>query len=126
MVVRRVRGHLDRHDLVAPEGTETSFPPAYSRWQSACNIGHRRLLALVAGLTSRLFERLSSVCPFPVGTEEDACSLPFRFRSLSTAGLRPDTPVFYAPAADVSRIPEACECRKLQESPFEQDPFAFH
>ena len=80
----------------------------------------------MAGLASRLFERLSSVCPFPVGTEEDACSLPFRLRSLSTAGLRPDTRVFFAPTADVSRFLEACDCRKLQESLFQQDPFAFH
>ena len=82
----------------------------------------KEFLALVAGLASRLFERLSSVCPVPVGTEEDACSLPFRLRSLSTAGLRLDTPVFFAPSADVSRFPEACECRKIQESHFEQDP----
>ena len=63
--------------------------------------------------------RLSSVRPFPVGAEEDACPLPLRLRSQSTAGLR-------QASADVSRFPEACECRKLQESPFEQDPFAFH
>ena len=84
------------------------------------------ILALVAALSSRLVELFTSVCPFPVGTEEDACSLPFRLRSLSTAGLRPDTRVFFAPTADVSRFLEACECRKLQESPFQQDPFAFH
>ena len=68
---------------------------------------------------------MSSVCPFPVGTEEDACSLPFRLRSLPTAGLRLDTPVFFAPFDDVSRFPEARERRKLQEFPFEQDRFAF-
>ena len=84
------------------------------------------ILAPVAGLASRLVERLSSVCPFPVGTEEDACSLPFLLRSLFTAGLRLDFPVFFTPSADVSRFPEARECRKLQESPFEQDPVAFH
>ena len=87
---------------------------------------HRQgISALVAGLASRLFDRLSSVCPFPVGTEKDACSSPFRLRSLSTAGSRLDTPVFFTPSADVSRFPEGCECRKLQESPFEQDSFAF-
>ena len=88
---------------------------------------HRQgILAPVAGLASRLFERLSSVCPFPVGTQEDACSSPFRLRSLSTAGLRPDTLAFSTSSAVVSRFPEARECRKLQDSPFEQDPFAFH
>ena len=88
---------------------------------------HRQgILPLVAGLASRLVERLSSVRPFPVGTEEGACSLPFRLRSLLTAGLRLDIPVFFTSSADVSRFPEARECTKLQESPFEQDPFAFH
>ena len=38
---------------------------------------------LVAGLASRLFERLSSVCPFPVGTEKDACSSPSAFACYS-------------------------------------------
>ena len=76
------------------------------------------ILAPVASLASRLVERLSSVCPFPVGTEEDACSLPFLLRSLFTAVLRLDTPVFLTSSADVSRFPEACKCRKLLESPF--------
>ena len=84
------------------------------------------ILARVAGLASRLVELLSSVCPFPVGAEEDICALPFLLRSLFTAGLRLDTPVFFTSSADVSRFPEARECWKLQESPFEHDPFAFH
>ena len=63
---------------------------------------------------------------FSVGTEEDACPLPFRLRSLFTAAFSLNTHVFFAPSADFSRFPEACEVRKLQESPFEQDPFAFH
>ena len=50
----------------------------------------------------------------------------FLLRSLFTAGLRLDTPEFLTSSADVSRFPEACECRKLQELPLEQDPFAFH
>ena len=83
---------------------------------ASCLSIRQGILAPVAGLASRLVERLSSVCPFPVGIEEDACSLPFRLRSLSKAGLRLDTPVFFAPSAGVSRFPEACECRKLQES----------
>ena len=58
------------------------------------------------------------VSPFPVGTEKDACPLPLRLRSQSTAGLRLDTPVFFAPSANISQIPEACECRKLQRVPF--------
>ena len=87
---------------------------------------YKDFFALVPGLASGLFERVSSVCPFPVGTEEDASTLPCRLRALLTARLRLDTPVFFASSAGVSRFPEACECRKLQESPFEQDPFAFH
>ena len=76
------------------------------------------ILAQIAGLASRLIERLSSVRPFPVGTEEDACPLPFRLCSLSTAVLRLDTHVFFAASADISRFPEASECRKRQESTF--------
>ena len=64
------------------------------------HIAHQRqrMLALVASLASRLFEHLSSV--FSVG-EEDAlffsCSSSFE----TTAGLRQDTPVFFAPSAEV-------------------------
>ena len=83
---------------------------------------HRQgILAPVAGLV----ELFTSVYPFPVGTQEDACSLPFLLRSLVTAGLRLDTPVFFTSSAHVSQFPEARDCRKLQESPFEQDPCAF-
>ena len=96
--------------------THDRMPIITQRFSTSCP--HRQgILALIEGLASRLFERLPSVCPFPVGTEEDACSLPFRLRSLSTAGLRLDTPVFFAPSADVSRFPETCElsCRPLSE-----------
>ena len=58
---------------------------------------------------------LSSVCPCPVGTEEDAWSLPFRLRSSSTAGLRPDTPGFFTSSADASRFPEAPVFRLVKE-----------
>ena len=81
---------------------------------------------LIAGLASRLVELFTSVCLFPVGTEEDACPLPFLLCSLFTTGLKLDTPVFFTSSADVSRFPEARERGKLQQSPFEQDPFAFH
>ena len=94
---------------------------------TSCPPHRQGILAPVAGLASRLFERLSSVCPFPVGTEEDAYSLPFPLGSLLfTTGLRPDTLAFPTSSADVSRFRKACECRKLQESPLKQDPFAFH
>ena len=46
--------------------------------------------------------------------------------SLFTAGLRPDPFAFSTSSAVVSRFPEARVRRKLQDSPFEQDPFAFH
>ena len=48
------------------------------------------------------------------------------FARLFTTSLRLDSPVFFTSTADVSRFPEACERWKLQESPFEQDPFDFH
>ena len=56
----------------------------------------QRILAPIAGLFSRLFERLSSIRRFPVETEEDACFLSFRLRSFSTTDLRLQSPVFFA------------------------------
>ena len=50
----------------------------------------------------------------------------FALRSLFKAGLRPDPLAFPTSSAVVSLFPEARVCRKLQDSPFEQDPFAFH
>ena len=106
--------------------THGRMPTITRRFSTSCLHQRQGILAPVAGLASRLFERLSSVCLYPVGTEEDACSLPFRLRSLSTAGFECwILQVFFAPSADVSRFTEACECRKLQESPFEQDPVVF-
>ena len=93
------------------------LPLAYQR---------QRILALVAGLASRLVELFTSVCPFPVGTEENACSLPFSLCSLFTAGLRPDPFALSTSSAVVYRFPEARVCRKLQDYPLEQDPVAFH
>ena len=91
------------------------FPDLSSQHTGRCRKSHddlshlaphwQGIFAPVAGLASRLVERLSSVCPFPVGTEEDACSLPFLHRSFSTAGLRLDTLVFFTSSADVSPFP---------------------
>ena len=77
------------------------------------------ILALVAGLASRLAELVTSVCAFTFGTEEDACSLPFLTRSF--AGLRPDPLAFSTFSCTISRFREAGLCRKLQDSPLEQD-----
>ena len=48
------------------------------------------------------------------------------FLTRSTTGLRPDPLVFTTSSSVISRFPEASVCRKLQDSPLEQDPFAFH
>ena len=55
--------------------------PIITRRISTSCLHRQGILAPVAGLASGLFERLSSVRPFPVGTEEDPCPLPFRLRS---------------------------------------------
>ena len=73
---------------------------------------HRQgILAQVAGLASRLFERCRQSVLFPSLQKRMLTLLLFRLRSSTTAGLRLDTPVFFA---------------SLQESTlFEHDPFAF-
>ena len=55
------------------------------------------------------------------------CSLPFLLCSLLfTASLRPDTFVLHFFRWCLSVSLRHANCRKLQDSPFEQDPFAFH
>ena len=44
----------------------------------------------------------------------------------SSAGLRPDPLAFSTSSCMISRFPEACLCRKLQEFPIDQDPIVFH
>ena len=104
--------------------THGRMPIITRRFSTSCTPWTRNFSS--SGRSGLKTFRAFVVSPFPVGTQEDACSLPFRLHSLSTAGLRPDTRVFFAPTADVSRFLEACECTKLQESPFQQDPFAIH
>ena len=78
-----------------------------------------------AGLWTLSFSRQSVL--FPVGTEEDACPSPFLLCSLLfTADWGPYTLAFTTSSAVVSRFPESRVGRKLQDSLFEQDPFAFH